>query len=199
MRMLRILAVGYIAMGVTQIPLRRDAGRGDTMTPHVDLHYHHGHYPGAHRLWAGVPHPARGAAPWGSGTPDPLFVSILISWVMGAVITSTPSRMAAAGRKSPLCPPSRKRAAQKRGASGKWGKIREPRGSLWRKAPGARSRPCACPKILMAAPLLAGVVGGGIGGSWCAKRAAAGRWASSGARRSLWGRCTPGCPSWQLS
>lgn len=41
-------------------PLRRDAGRGGHHDPHVDLHYHHGHYPSAHRLWVGVPHPARG-------------------------------------------------------------------------------------------------------------------------------------------
>ena len=36
----------------------------------------------------------------GSGTPDPLFVSILISWVMGAVITSIAFRMGRWKKKS---------------------------------------------------------------------------------------------------
>ena len=75
MRMLRILAVGYIAMGVTQILSGVMRGAGDTMTPmwisiittviiRVPIAY------GLEFLTR----PEGGAM--GSGTPDPLFVSI---------------------------------------------------------------------------------------------------------------------------
>lgn len=87
MRMLRILAVGYVAMAVTQILSGTMRGAGDTMTPmwislittvvvRVPIAY------GLELLTR----PAGGAM--GSGTPDPLFVSLLISWVIGAVLTS---------------------------------------------------------------------------------------------------------------
>ena len=99
MRMLRILAVGYIAMGVTQILSGVMRGAGDTMTPmwisiittviiRVPIAY------GLEFLTR----PEGGAM--GSGTPDPLFVSILISWVMGAVITSIAFRMGRWKKKS---------------------------------------------------------------------------------------------------
>ncbi len=87
MRMLQILAVGYVAMAVTQILSGTMRGAGDTMTP----------------MWISIittviirvpvaygleflTRPEGGAM--GSGTPDPLFVSLLISWVIGAVLTS---------------------------------------------------------------------------------------------------------------
>ncbi len=87
MRMLRILAVGYVAMAVTQILSGTMRGAGDTMTP----------------MWISIittvvirvpvaygleflTRPAGGAM--GSGTPDPLFLSLLISWVAGAALTS---------------------------------------------------------------------------------------------------------------
>ncbi len=87
MRMLRILSVGYIAMAVTQILSGTMRGAGDTMTP----------------MWISVvttvivrvpiaygleyiTRPAGGAM--GSGTPDPLFISLLLSWVIGAVLTT---------------------------------------------------------------------------------------------------------------
>ena len=99
MRMLRILAVGYIAMGVTQILSGVMRGAGDTMTP----------------MWISIittviirvpvaygleflTRPEGGAM--GSGTPDPLFISLLISWVMGAVITSIAYRMGRWKKKS---------------------------------------------------------------------------------------------------
>lgn len=99
MRMLRILAVGYIAMGVTQILSGVMRGAGDTMTPmwisiittviiRVPIAY------GLEFLTR----PEGGAM--GSGTPDPLFVSMLISWVMGAVITSIAFRMGRWKKKS---------------------------------------------------------------------------------------------------
>lgn len=86
MRMLRILAVGYVAMAVTQILSGVMRGAGDTMTP----------------MWISIittvvvrvpiayglefiTRPAGGAM--GSGSPDPLFVSLLISWVIGALLT----------------------------------------------------------------------------------------------------------------
>lgn len=86
-RMLRTLAVGYIAMAVTQILSGVMRGAGDTMTP----------------MWISVittvivrvpvaygleyiTRPEGGAM--GSGTPDPLFLSLLISWVVGALLTT---------------------------------------------------------------------------------------------------------------
>jgi len=86
MRMLRILAVGYVAMAVTQILSGVMRGAGDTMTPMwisiittVVIRV-----PIAYGLeW--ITRPKGGAM--GSGTPDPLFVSLLISWVMGALLT----------------------------------------------------------------------------------------------------------------
>ncbi|WP_322175555.1 MATE family efflux transporter [Acutalibacter caecimuris] len=85
-RMLNTLAIGYIAMAVTQILSGVMRGAGDTMTP----------------MWISVittvvirvpvaygleflTRPAGGAM--GSGTPDPLFLSLVISWVAGAVLT----------------------------------------------------------------------------------------------------------------
>ncbi len=85
-RMLNTLAVGYIAMSVTQILSGVMRGAGDTMTP----------------MWISVittvvvrvpvaygleflTRPEGGVM--GSGTPDPLFLSLLISWVAGAVLT----------------------------------------------------------------------------------------------------------------
>lgn len=86
MRMLRILAVGYVAMAVTQILSGVMRGAGDTMMPmwisiittvviRVPIAY------GLEFLTR----PEGGAM--GSGTPDPLFLSLLISWVAGAVLT----------------------------------------------------------------------------------------------------------------
>lgn len=86
-QMLFTLAVGYIAMAVTQILSGVMRGCGDTMTP----------------MWISIAttvvirvpvayglefltRPAGGAM--GSGAPTPLFLSLLISWVIGAVLTS---------------------------------------------------------------------------------------------------------------
>ena len=86
-RMLQTLAVGYIAMAVTQILSGVMRGAGDTMTP----------------MWISIittvvvrvpvaygleflTRPEGGAM--GSGTPDPLFLSLLISWVVGALLTA---------------------------------------------------------------------------------------------------------------
>lgn len=92
MRMLRILAVGYVAMGVTQILAGVMRGAGDTMTPmwisvittvvvRVPIAY------GLELLTR----PAGGVM--GSGPPDPLFLSLLISWVAGALLTIVAYRM----------------------------------------------------------------------------------------------------------
>ncbi len=87
MRMLDILAPGYIAMSVTQVLSGVMRGAGDTMTPmwislittvvvRVPLAY-------------GLEFFTRPeGGEMGSGSPDPLFISLLISWVMGAVITA---------------------------------------------------------------------------------------------------------------
>lgn len=92
MRMLRTLAVGYVAMAVTQILSGTMRGAGDTMTP----------------MWISIittviirvpvaygleflTRPEGGAM--GSGPADPLFVSLLISWVCGAIVTAIAYKM----------------------------------------------------------------------------------------------------------
>ncbi len=104
MRMLRILAVGYVAMAITQILSGTMRGAGDTMTP----------------MWISIittvvvrvpvaygleflTRPAGGTM--GSGTPDPLFVSLLISWVIGAVLTVVAYRMGRWKKKTILSEP----------------------------------------------------------------------------------------------
>ena len=83
--MLRILAVGYIAMAVTQSLSGVMRGAGDTMTPmwvslittvaiRVPIAY-------------GIAFLTRSEA-LPHGTPDCLYISLLISWVMGAIITT---------------------------------------------------------------------------------------------------------------
>ncbi len=84
MRMMRILAVGYIAMAVTQSLSGVMRGAGDTMTPmwisivttiivRVPLAY------GLVALSKSEAYP--------SGRKECLFISLLISWVIGAVLT----------------------------------------------------------------------------------------------------------------
>ena len=53
----------------------------------------------------------------GSGTPDPLFISLLISWVMGAVITSIAYRMGRWKKKSIVALPKRPLPKQKNNAT----------------------------------------------------------------------------------
>ena len=84
MHMMRILAVGYIAMAVTQSLSGVMRGAGDTMTPmwisiittviiRVPIAY----------LWAFLTRTPANPV----GSPDCIFASLLISWVLGAVIT----------------------------------------------------------------------------------------------------------------
>jgi len=76
--MMRILAVGYVAMGVTQSLSGVMRGAGDTMTP----------------MWISIittviiRTPLAYLLAYLTGSPDSLFISLLISWVMGAVLTS---------------------------------------------------------------------------------------------------------------
>jgi len=98
-RMLFILAVGYVAMAVTQIFSGVMRGAGDTMTPMwisiittVIIRM-----PIAYGLEA-LTRPAGGAM--GSGAPDCLFISLLISWVLGAVLTGFAYRMGKWKKKS---------------------------------------------------------------------------------------------------
>ena len=83
--MMRILAVGYIAMAVTQSLSGVMRGAGDTLTPmwislittiviRVPLAY-------------GIAFFTRSEA-LPNGTPDSIFISLLISWVMGGVLTA---------------------------------------------------------------------------------------------------------------
>ena len=83
--MLHILALGYIAMAVTQTLSGVMRGAGDTMTPmwislittiiiRMPLAY-------------GLAFLTRSEA-MPSGNPDSLFISLLISWVMGAALTA---------------------------------------------------------------------------------------------------------------
>ena len=83
--MLRILALGYVAMAVTQSLSGVMRGAGDTMTPmwisiittviiRMPLAY-------------GIAYFTRSEA-LPNGTPDSLYISLLISWIMGALITT---------------------------------------------------------------------------------------------------------------
>ncbi len=98
-QMLQTLAVGYVAMAVTQILSGVMRGAGDTMTPmwisiittvviRVPIAY------GLEFLTR----PAGGAM--GSGAPTPLFLSLLISWVVGAVLTAIAYKMGRWKKKS---------------------------------------------------------------------------------------------------
>ncbi len=75
--MMQILAVGYVAMGVTQILSGVMRGAGDTMTP----------------MWISMITTIVIRVPIAYGlaalmqSPDALFLSMLTSWVMGAVLT----------------------------------------------------------------------------------------------------------------
>jgi len=95
--MMRILAVGYIAMAVTQSLSGVMRGAGDTMTPmwisvittvivRMPLAY-------------GLAYLTRSEAQ-PNGSPDSLFVSLLISWVLGAVLTSLAYRRGAWKKKA---------------------------------------------------------------------------------------------------
>ena len=83
--MLQILALGYIAMAVTQSLSGVMRGAGDTLTPmwisfvttiviRMPLAY-------------GIAYLTRSES-LPNGTPDSVFISLLIAWVMGAVLTS---------------------------------------------------------------------------------------------------------------
>ena len=87
--MLRILAVGYIAMAVTQSLSGVMRGAGDTMTPmwisilttiviRVPIAY------GIAFLTRSEAQPV--------GTPDSIFISLLVSWVIGAAVTAVSYR-----------------------------------------------------------------------------------------------------------
>lgn len=89
---LRILAVGYVAMAVTQILSGVMRGAGDTMTP----------------MWISmittvlIRVPIAYLLNWILGTYHCLFISLLTSWVLGAVITSIAYRMGKWKKKSIL-------------------------------------------------------------------------------------------------
>lgn len=85
MRMMRILALGYIAMAVTQSLTGVMRGAGDTMTPmwislittvvvRVPIAY-------------GIAFFTRSAA-YPSGRPESIFISLLLAWTIGATITT---------------------------------------------------------------------------------------------------------------
>ena len=84
MKMMRILAVGYIAMAVSQVLSGVMRGAGDTVTPmwlslittiflRIPLAY------GLAYLTRSPQYP--------NGKPESLFISLLIAWVLGAAIT----------------------------------------------------------------------------------------------------------------
>ncbi len=89
---LRILAVGYIAMAVTQILSGVMRGAGDTMTP----------------MWISmittvvIRVPIAYLLNWILGTYHCLFISLLTSWVLGALITAIAFRMGKWKKKSVL-------------------------------------------------------------------------------------------------
>ncbi|MDD3244132.1 MAG: MATE family efflux transporter [Eubacteriales bacterium] len=86
MRMMRIIAAGYIAMAVTQVLSGTMRGAGDTMTPmwislittvviRVPIAY----------IWAWL---TRTGATLSTGSSDSIFFSLLICWVLGALLTA---------------------------------------------------------------------------------------------------------------
>lgn len=84
MRMMRILAIGYVAMAITQVLSGVMRGAGDTVTPMwLSL---------ITTIFLRVP-TAYGLAyltrspQYPNGKPESLFVSLLIAWVLGAAIT----------------------------------------------------------------------------------------------------------------
>ncbi len=98
-KMMFTLALGYVAMAVTQVLSGAMRGAGDTVTPmwisiittviiRVPVAY------GLEYLTR----PAGGAM--GSGEPDCLFFSLLISWVLGAAITAAAYKMGRWKKKS---------------------------------------------------------------------------------------------------
>jgi putative MATE family efflux protein len=83
-RAIRILAAGYIAVGVSQVYYGAMRGAGDTVTPmwtsilttcalRIPLAY----------IWARF---SKSEA-WPNGSPDALFGSLLVAWVIGAAIS----------------------------------------------------------------------------------------------------------------
>lgn len=85
MRMMKILAVGYVAMAVTQVLSGVMRGAGDTVTPmwislittivfRVPVAY-------------GIAHFTKSAA-YPNGRPESVFISLLVAWTLGATITS---------------------------------------------------------------------------------------------------------------
>lgn len=85
MHMMKILAVGYVAMAVTQCLAGVMRGAGDTMTPmwislittvilRVPIAY-------------GIAYFTRSAA-YPTGRPESTFISLLASWTLGAIITA---------------------------------------------------------------------------------------------------------------
>lgn len=85
MHMMRILAVGYIAMAVTQSLSGVMRGAGDTMTPmwislittvilRVPVAY-------------GIAYLTRSVA-YPTGRPESTFISLLVSWTLGAIVTT---------------------------------------------------------------------------------------------------------------
>ena len=95
--MMRILALGYIAMAVTQSLSGVMRGAGDTMTPmwvsiittviiRMPLAY-------------GLAFLTR-SAELPNGSPDSLFISLLTAWIMGAVLTSVAYRRGAWKKKA---------------------------------------------------------------------------------------------------
>ena len=90
MHMMRILAIGYVAMAVTQILSGVMRGAGDTMTP----------------MWISLITTVVIRVPIAYGlaalmhSADALFISLLTSWVMGAVLTSIAFRMGRWKKKS---------------------------------------------------------------------------------------------------
>lgn len=84
MHMMRILAVGYVAMAVTQVLSGVMRGAGDTMTPmwislittiflRVPVAY-------------GIAYLTR-SPEYPNGRPESIFISLLVAWVSGAIIT----------------------------------------------------------------------------------------------------------------
>ncbi|NLY11025.1 MAG: hypothetical protein GX020_04990 [Firmicutes bacterium] len=97
MRMMRILAVGYVAMAITQCLSGVMRGAGDTITPmwisifttvvlRIPIAY-------------GIAYFTRSEL-YPTGRPESVFISLLISWTLGAVVTTIFYRIGAWKKKA---------------------------------------------------------------------------------------------------
>ncbi len=84
MHLMQIIAVGYLAMAVTQSLSGVMRGAGDTMTPMWILFNYNRYYSCTFSLWDRLPDPFASKSRRNTGS---IFISLLGSWLIGALLT----------------------------------------------------------------------------------------------------------------